>query len=164
MGSFDDVSISEGLSKQATFFSQAVAEMTSHLTASELYGYAERLTHVLEENLGDPHSISMLPSFIDELPTGQETGRAIAIDVGGSTMRFALVEVGHQEKSSSARTLKIVRQRKWHIEQRVKDMDGELFFDWIAGNVKTGLTEAGLLEAQPQEELRVGLVWSFPLS
>jgi hypothetical protein len=43
-------------------------------------------------------------------------------------------------------------------------MDGELFFEWIARNVKTALTEAGLLETQSQEELRVGLVWSFPLS
>ena len=37
--------------------------------------------------------ICMLPSYNDKLPTGNEKGTYLALDVGGSTFRVALVEL-----------------------------------------------------------------------
>ncbi|OCT50197.1 Hexokinase-1 [Cladophialophora carrionii] len=168
----------------AAFFDEAVSSLTSPLTTPELFKYSELLTGSLRKNMEDATSLSMLPSFIHDLPTGQETGRAIAIDIGGSTMRFALVDLYGQREEAipsppipgpstpgaspddkqchlpPSQRLSIVTQRRWEITQRVKELDGELFFDWIALNVKEAMLEAGL---DCQQGFRVGLGWSFPL-
>ncbi|ETI23978.1 hypothetical protein G647_05785 [Cladophialophora carrionii CBS 160.54] len=163
----------------AAFFDEAISSLTSPLTTPELFKYSELLTGSLRKNMEDATSLSMLPSFIHGLPTGQETGRAIAIDIGGSTMRFALVELyGQREEASPSSStpgaspddkqyhlppsqrLGIITQRRWEITQRVKELDGELFFDWITLNVKEAMLEAGL---DCQQGFRVGLGWSFPL-
>eukprot|EP00884_Botryococcus_braunii_P020272 jgi/Botrbrau1/6929/Bobra.0215s0008.1 len=42
---------------------------------------------------GEQSSLLMLPSMIDILPTGDETGDVFAIDIGGTNMRMVYVQL-----------------------------------------------------------------------
>ncbi|KAK2684544.1 hypothetical protein QWA68_016412 [Fusarium oxysporum] len=105
----------------------------------------------------------MLPSFIDQTPTGKEQGDVLSIDIGGSTMRAAIVTLELSAVKIGDR-LRIRKQESWPITVTLKSLTGVEFFDWIANNIQNflgRLTEAGLVVEL--RALPAGLVWSFPL-
>ncbi|KAL8701615.1 MAG: hypothetical protein Q9224_000420 [Gallowayella concinna] len=105
----------------------------------------------------------MLPSHNYTLPTGKEHGTYLALEVGGSTLRVALVDL--DGRSSSTHSLRIRRIVTSTIDNRVRDLRGLAFFDWIAG--KIGEMLAADREAcdhmQLKEPLPMGIAWSFPI-
>ncbi|PHH61315.1 hypothetical protein CDD81_494 [Ophiocordyceps australis] len=101
----------------------------------------------------------MLPSFSHQLPTGSERGQFIALDVGGSTLRVALVELQGDE----TRQCDIVSIRNIHITQAVKDLEGMAFFDWMAARIQDTLSMGLNREHSPGKPLPVALAWSFPV-
>ncbi|EOO04078.1 putative hexokinase-1 protein [Phaeoacremonium minimum UCRPA7] len=104
----------------------------------------------------------MLPSFIDRAPSGKEEGSVIALDIGGSTMRVALIKLNPTANSVADR-LKVERKQQWLIEQCVKELYADRFFDWIAQNVKTFFENQGMTIDGELSSIPLGLVWSFPL-
>lgn len=77
----------------------------------------------------------MLPSYNHALPTGKETGTFLALDVGGSTFRVALIELGGREEG-----MKIVSSTSMVIDEEVKALQGTDFFDWMAKRIDKFLT------------------------
>lgn len=140
----------------ATFFREAVTAFTADLSLDTLGGYSRDLAASLHDNLSDLASLSMLPSFIDRTPSGQERGRAIAVDIGGSTMRVAVIQL-------TPGRLNVEQYQQFTITQDVKNRDGESFFDWIAGNIATFVGGLAEMSVDADETVPPGLVWSFPL-
>lgn len=107
----------------------------------------------LRTHLQTPNGPTMLPSFTHTLPTGAEPGgTAVAIDLGGSTLRVAVVSI------DDAGGHKFLVCGKWGIDDEVKKLPGERFFDYIAERV------AGVLEKAGAPHVRdVGITWSFPI-
>ena len=105
----------------------------------------------------------MLPSFNYNLPTGQEQGVYLALEVGGSNLRIAMVElVGRHQGLSSMR---IIRIDTCPISWDVKQLASHGFFDWMAERVKEMLRKEGKdtdgeVDTEP---LRMGVAWSFPI-
>jgi hexokinase len=97
----------------------------------------------------------MLPSYSSTLPTGQEKGRYLALDVGGSTLRVALVSL------DGRRDAEIVSFKAYKIDQTVKKLVGHCFFDWMAARIVETLEETGAL--MPEEVVSMALAWSFPI-
>ncbi len=99
----------------------------------------------------------MLPSYIHQLPHGGESGTFLALDVGGSTFRVALIELhneGNKEK------MKVVTFQAYTINDSVKLLRGPLFFDWMVEKIRLTISrEHGAL----QSPLPMGLAWSFPI-
>jgi len=76
----------------------------------------------------DPRSPTMLPSYI-HLHSGQETGTPLAVDLGGSTLRAAVMTL-------SGGVTNTVRSRKsWANTDNVKQLAASRFFeaDWSCG-------------------------------
>lgn len=94
----------------------------------------------------------MLPSFIYRLPSGEESGIAVGVDLGGSTLRVGLIEFPGR---------RIVVRREWGIDDAVKKLRAEHFFDWIAERV--GEVVYGPDSIKTVGEVVVGLTWSFPI-
>jgi hexokinase len=98
---------------------------------------------------------TMLPSFIFQHPTGQEAGVSIALDLGGSTFRVAVIRLvpgrghGHEYLAREA----------WDVGDDVKSLPSARFFDWIAERIAEVL-EGVEDEARPE---LVGITWSFPI-
>ena len=102
--------------------------------------------------------VCMLPSYNHALPSGTEQGAFLAVDVGGSTFRVALVELlGHGR-------VNVVRELSSGIDNEVKSLEGERFFDWMAENVDSMLRQVDVTYGRhPSEPLSMGLSWSFPI-
>ncbi|KAI0483637.1 hexokinase-1 [Xylaria cf. heliscus] len=105
------------------------------------------------------HPECMLPSFNHLLPTGKETGQYLALDVGGSTLRVALVELRGRE--TEGRECEIVRMISFKITPEIKRLEGMAFFDWMAMRIHDVIHKDGV--ANSKEPIPMGLAWSFPV-
>lgn len=105
--------------------------------------------------------ICMLPSYNDKLPTGLEKGTYLALDVGGSTFRIALVELSG--KQPGAKNMRIVTMKSYKIDEKVRQRSGTLFFDWMAEKIEEALAEPSLKKASGNTIFPMGLAWSFPV-
>ncbi|KAF7544498.1 hypothetical protein G7Z17_g9910 [Cylindrodendrum hubeiense] len=104
----------------------------------------------------------MLPSYSHQLPHGSERGHYLALDVGGSTLRVALVELlGRMSKAGEES--RIVSMRNFAITHEIKDLEGMAFFGWMAARIKETL--AGDLEQHQglNQPLLMAMAWSFPI-
>ncbi|KAL4794170.1 hypothetical protein BDV19DRAFT_199369 [Aspergillus venezuelensis] len=105
----------------------------------------------------DSSPINMLPSYNIALPSGLEQGTFLALDVGGSTMRVALIELRGKGE------MEVLRVSSSPIDNEVKLLEGTLFFDWMAGKIEEMLREVGTSYGREDAPLSMGLSWSFPI-
>lgn len=109
---------------------------------------------------------SMLPSFTYKLPDGTESGSSVALDLGGSTLRVAVISLRpHQvikgsDKDHLEDLMKVVARKSWIVEDNVKQLSSPLFFDWIAERIGDVLKSAG---AGDGKSMTMGVTWSFPV-
>ncbi|KKK13184.1 hypothetical protein P175DRAFT_0533585 [Aspergillus ochraceoroseus IBT 24754] len=101
--------------------------------------------------------VSMLPSYNHALPSGKETGTFLALDVGGSTFRVALIELRGEGD------MEILRVSSSQIDNQVKLLEGTMFFDWMAEKIEAMLREVGANYGREITPLSMGLSWSFPI-
>jgi hexokinase len=104
---------------------------------------------------------TMIPSFVTKMPNGNETGTFLSLDLGGTNLRIAAVELLGAGKSS-------VRELKRRPTMELKTGEGALFFDWIADAIHDLVTdEARHLFTESQvsgrDQLALGVCWSFPV-
>ncbi|EIE78768.1 hypothetical protein G6F46_006616 [Rhizopus delemar] len=104
---------------------------------------------------------TMIPSFVTKMPKGNETGTFLSLDMGGTNLRIAAVELKGAGKST-------VHELKRCPSIELKTGEGAMFFDWIADAVRDLITiEAKHLFTQDQvegkETLALGVCWSFPV-
>lgn len=120
----------------------------------------------------------MLPSYNHQLPNGHERGRYLSLDVGGSTLRVALIElrgkravavkngVNGDDKvgscSSNSETA-ILRIQSFKITPAVKKLEGMAFFDWMAVRILDTVRQDDGQDMIHEGPLPVGLAWSFPI-
>ncbi|KFY40358.1 hypothetical protein V495_05472 [Pseudogymnoascus sp. VKM F-4514 (FW-929)] len=105
----------------------------------------------------------MLPSYSHVLPSGAETGRYVALDVGGSTFRVAVLELFGRDSEGGE---SIVRgSRTFRIDDVVKQRIGVAFFEWLAERIEETLGEVlgDLKDGEEREKMDMGLSWSFPI-
>lgn len=105
--------------------------------------------------------ICMLPSYNHKLPTGLEKGTYLALDVGGSTFRIALVELNG--KQPGAKNMRIVTMKSYKIDEKVRQRSGTEFFDWMAEKIQQALADPQLQKTIGIKSLPMGLAWSFPV-
>ncbi|CAO2647746.1 Nn.00g086680.m01.CDS01 [Neocucurbitaria sp. VM-36] len=105
--------------------------------------------------------ICMLPSYNDKLPTGLEKGTYLALDVGGSTFRIALVELNGRQPG--AKNMHIVTKKSYKIDEKVRQRSGTQFFDWMAEKIQQALADPQLQKSTDTKSFPMGLAWSFPV-
>ena len=105
----------------------------------------------------------MLPSYNHQLPTGSEAGRFLALDVGGSTLRVALVALHGRQTTSSGQHSEIVSIKNFCIGKVVKDLEGMAFFEWMAERISETLAAGSPRKHSRESPLPVSLAWSFPI-
>lgn len=103
----------------------------------------------------------MLPSYNHQLPSRSEHGQYLALDVGGSTLRVALVQLrGREARGGESR---IARLDSFKIDPSIKKLKGTAFFDWMAQRIVDTVSQALGAENSPEKPLLMGLAWSFPI-
>jgi len=102
--------------------------------------------------------LCMLPSFIAALPKGHERGFLLALDVGGSNFRVALIKLSGL--SPGIPSASIVCRQDHIITRAERALKGQTFFDWMADKIKCTLQSHGQPLPNP---LHAGVSWSFPI-
>jgi len=118
---------------------------------------SEGLRVQFEESLSD-NPLCMLPSYNHQLPTGHECGTYLALDVGGSTFRVALIQLSGRESESKILEIKSVK-----IDGKIKQLKGEAFFDWMAQRIEETLASQSEGYKMSDAPLSMGMSWSFPI-
>lgn len=126
-----------------------------------LLGYSGKLQEEYKQKLRSSN-ISMLPSYQHTLPTGFETGDFLALDVGGSTFRVALVSLSGKKENGKS-DMQIRRIRSVVIDEKIRGLQGEAFFDWMADRIADMLAEYNHINGTTNARLPMGLAWSFPV-
>ncbi|KAL8995611.1 MAG: hypothetical protein Q9169_004685 [Polycauliona sp. 2 TL-2023] len=131
------------------------------LRVESLLALSAKLQAEFTERL-QSNSQCMLPSHNYTLPHGKEHGSYLALDVGGSTLRVALVDLDGRASAQPIRVRRIVAS---HIDDRVRNLRGLEFFDWIATRIREMLLgdRAARDRMRSHQPLPMGIAWSFPI-
>ncbi|KAJ5577875.1 Hexokinase-1 [Penicillium hispanicum] len=139
------------------FTDEVESLFTAPLATDKMFEMSEKIRaqfrHCLQSS-----PCCMLPSYTHALPTGAEKGTYLALDVGGSTFRVALIELHGRDAE-----MKIVRVATSYIDNSIKLLEGTQFFDWMAGEIEAMLREVGTDYGRGDVALPIGLSWSFPI-
>lgn len=132
------------------------------LRLESLLSLSRKLQVELKERLGSSPQC-MLPSHNYTLPNGEEHGTYLALEVGGSTLRVATVELSG--RSTRKDCLRVRRMECSMIDSDIRKLRGLAFFDWIAEKIGDMLVKdrEAYDHMQRVEPLRMGLAWSFPI-
>lgn len=164
---------------------QVLDEFLSPLTLDEavLYKLARRFSSTYR-HLALTSEQQFLPTPVTKLPTGLETGRYLAIDVGGSNLRVAFIELLGDAVDSDSRSMdasersrdtirkaqrqrvKRTLERAWPIQEHLKMDKAEDLFSWIGDCIAEVVAESltsDATRANVPEELEMGITFSFPI-
>jgi hexokinase len=130
------------------------------LPIERLYEISAKLQEEYKEKLRSSN-ISMLPSYMHTLPTGNEQGDFLALDVGGSTLRVALIRLAGKRVDGDG--LQVRRIRSFAIDEKIRQLTGRMFFDWMAARIGEMLKEHNHMNGTVNARLQLGLAWSFPV-
>ncbi|KAF3385226.1 Hexokinase-1 [Penicillium rolfsii] len=154
-----------------------------YLDEAVLYRLARRFSEVYRD-LALTSDQQFLPTPVTQLPTGRETGRYLAIDVGGSNLRVAFIELlGEVEESDSRpadasersrdtirkaqrQRVKRTLERAWPIQEHLKKDKAEDLFAWIGDCIAEVVAESLTSDATKKDipaELDMGITFSFPI-
>lgn len=122
--------------------------------------HADSMCGSFQELLALGSELTMLPNYSID-PTGDEHGDYLVIDLGGLTLRVAVVSIAPpSEKTSQQDRITIVSLQKWQVENSNKHVDLR-FFAWIGEKIAETL--AGQTAISSQSVINTGITWSFSL-
>lgn len=100
-----------------------------------------------EQQRQDASTLPMLPSYVDRLPSGDESGVFLAVDFGGTHVRIIKViadDSGTPDKQSQSNSvpskLRLI-QSKFIIPDDLKHGSGYVLFDYIADGISNFLKQ-----------------------
>jgi len=102
---------------------------------------------------GKNSSLRMIPAYVAK-PTGEETGKYIALDLGGTNFRILELELKGKGKISPP------YEKKFVLEKKYTSGEGKALFDFIAKCVKNFIFKAGVRHG---ETCKIGFTFSFPV-
>ena len=122
------------------------------------------LLHSFQAHL-QSSSETMLPSYTHTLPSGSETGTAVAVDLGGSTLRVGVIQLlVHPNSRYSDKDVhskkKVLVRRSVKVGADIKRSRSKVFFDWIVDQIALALKMAGQGDGHG---MVMGITWSFPV-
>lgn len=101
-----------------------------------------------------------LPTPVRVLPSGNETGQFLALDLGGTNLRVGIVELfGRSALDTSGERLCIPTQGSWNIPEHLKSSTAEDLFHWVSERIRDVLRET----STTAEVMELGITFSFPM-
>lgn len=99
-------------------------------------------------------TINMIPTYVGRVPTGNEKGEFLAVDVGGSNFRVVKATLPGNGVSNIE-----MKESKEPISEEIKTGTGEAMFDYLAEGIKKFVPEA----CEEGPTMPLGVTFSFPI-
>ena len=106
---------------------------------------------------------TMIPSYVTRMPTGDEKGTFLALDLGGSNLRVSAVELLGEGQAE------VLREIRRTVSDAQRTGSSNYFFDWIADAVGELLDNLPphhqdiFGSSSTNQPVAMGVCWSFPL-
>lgn len=113
---------------------------------------SENMDAGLKKTTHPSASVKMFPSYVTKLPTGNESGRYLALDLGGTNYRVLLVTLEGGGKPPR------ISETVYAIPHDIMVGTGEALFDYIANTMEDFLKNHGADDIY----LPLGFTFSFP--
>jgi hexokinase len=147
------------MSSVEEFMNDAERHFNDRLDMRSLESLSQGLQEQFKQKL-QTSDICMLPSFNHNLPRGDECGSYLAVDVGGSNLRVALVDLGGNQHGNA---MKIVKLLGFPITSDIRSLQGATFFDWVAGRIEEITLCREVQLSLGHGPYTIGVAWSFPI-
>lgn len=95
--------------------------------------------------------LKMLPTYVQSIPDGSETGDFLALDLGGTNFRVLLVQICSGDVH--------IENETFPLKESLKTSDAVTLFDYIADCIDNFLKKRGI----SNKTLPLGFTFSFPL-
>jgi hexokinase len=133
------------------------------------------------KNLGFSSKDQFMSTPVLSLPSGQERGQFLAIDVGGTNLRIAFIELLGTEYSSlkaqdnmhrsqpPLQTIKKTFEKIWPIQEALKMDHPEDLFSWIGNCIVRVVTDFIIFLSRSDDKAKIpgeiptGITFSFPM-
>ncbi|KAL8281177.1 hypothetical protein RQP46_006535 [Phenoliferia psychrophenolica] len=122
--------------------------------AQFLWEYKKGLAELPTEETRDTFT-PMIPTYVQHIPNGSETGTFLALDLGGTNLRVCEVTLLGDHKWT-------MRQQKFKVSDALKQGEATALFDYIAGAIDQFLVQTGTTSSA-DEALYLGFTFSFPV-
>ncbi|XLT61926.1 hypothetical protein HN873_018450 [Arachis hypogaea] len=120
---------------------------------------ADAMSADMRAGLAAAHGLPMIPSFVEDLPTGNEKGLFYALDLGGTYFRVLRVQLGGNNERVVATDFDQVS-----IPPQLMSATCEELFDFIAlGLAKLAAKDDGRFNLSPGKKGEIGFTFSFPV-
>ncbi|KAK9461738.1 hexokinase-domain-containing protein [Lipomyces oligophaga] len=102
-------------------------------------------------------TIPMIPTWVMSMPTGNETGKYLALDMGGTNLRVVIVQLLGNRKFD-------VTQSKYHMPDHIKTGTSTELWDYIAECLDKFLTQHKHIIGEEAESglVDLGFTFSYP--
>jgi hexokinase len=146
-------------------------KFTENIGDNTIQIQSDNLFTDVNEALVEDSSITMLPNYNIQ-PTGDEFGDYLVIDLGGSTLRVAVVSIDPRlSKGDSCESVDsldeeradrvhIIAENSWIIPNDFKTIDLN-FFKFIGDKINTIISLQSVINRK--NLIKTGITWSFPL-
>ncbi|KAG0364755.1 hexokinase [Gamsiella multidivaricata] len=140
--------------------SHAKPEVIAHLTQAFAFpisaydGLVDQFIKELHEGLTHENRMPMIPTFVYELPTGEEAGVILSLDLGGTNLRVCRTTL------SGKGNFEIIH-KKWTISDTLKKGPGKELFAWIADRIEEFL-DVQCHAIHSESNYPLGMTFSFP--
>ncbi|KAK4674782.1 hypothetical protein QC763_123650 [Podospora pseudopauciseta] len=120
--------------------------------------------------LPTPISESILSPEVSAGQDGSDSGRYLAIDIGGTNLRVGFIELQHDlvvddaGMPSTARKLNRLLEHSWPIGESLKNENSESLFSWIGDRIAHVVRKGcDAFSLSPDQDLPLGVTFSFPM-
>ena len=145
-----DYSSQQSISKE-----NAISKLEREFTISskKLHEIVKHFVKEMHRGLmSDNQTLRMIPSYVSQMPTGNEVGTILALDLGGSNFRVCEV---YLEGKGQVRML----QKKYVVSDQLKTGKGQALFDFFASSIREFYEENGI---DMTSFKKLGFTFSFP--
>jgi hexokinase len=154
---------------------EAIEALTGFLNTKSLLDLACRFSNTYS-GLAKTSTEHFLTTPVTALPTGEEQGKFLCIDVGGSNLRAGFVELLGDNDNATPSTgddvfAKIKRScdKSWPIGDHLKMDQAEDLFLWIGDCIAEVITDSlndtsTKNSESSSEDILLGITFSFPMS
>ena len=151
------------LQDRQKFQDEVTFQFTEQLEAMAMLKMSDQLLDQFKDALQEK-AIYMAPSAHLTLPKRDNNGQYIVIDIGGSVLRVALVEVRIRGAGDQAGNIQYMRS--WRMNESVRALKDEALFDWIASKIKVTMSDPANPVRTKYHDCDlppISVAWSFPV-
>lgn len=132
------------------------------IPGEKLRQIVQRFREELDEGLAMHHqNIAMHQSWVHRLPSGNERGTFLTLDLGGTNLRVCEITLHGHEKQGKEETQ--LDQKQYKLSEELKKGDADALWDFIAEELEDFVKQKDLMKSFTKEQpMPLGFTFSYP--